>query len=40
LKDRKERVLTFEEIQNYQKMIVALVETEKIMKEIDNIFEI
>ena len=37
LKDRKDRVLTNEDIEHYQKMIVALVETDKIMKEIDNI---
>ena len=37
LKDRKDRVLTNEDIEHYQKMIVALVETDKIMKEIDSI---
>ena len=35
LKDRKGRVLTNEDIEYYQKMIVALVETGKIMKQID-----
>ena len=35
LKDRKGRVLTNEDIEHYQKMIVALVETGKIMKQID-----
>ncbi|MCC6723318.1 MAG: DNA methyltransferase [Saprospiraceae bacterium] len=35
LKDRKERVLGFEEILHYQKIIVALVETERVMGEID-----
>ena len=35
LKDRKGRELTFDERCHYQKIIVALVETEKIMKEID-----
>ena len=35
LKDRKGRTLTNEDIEHYQKMIVALVETERIMKEID-----
>ena len=35
LKDRKGRELTFDERRHYQKIIVALVETEKIMKEID-----
>ncbi len=37
LKDRKGRVLTFEDILHYQKIIVALSETDRIMKEIDNI---
>jgi len=37
LKDRKGRTLTNEEIEHYQKMIVALVQTERIMKEIDSV---
>ncbi len=37
LKDRKGRVLNFEDIQHYQKIIVALTETERIMREIDGI---
>ena len=37
LKDRKGRILTNEEIEHYQKMIVALVQTERIMKEIDSV---
>lgn len=37
LKDRKGRVLTTDEIMHYQKIIVALTETEKIMKKIDEI---
>lgn len=37
LKDRKGRQLSFEEILHYQKIIVALNETDRIMKEIDNI---
>jgi hypothetical protein len=37
LKDRKGRVLTFEEIQHYQKIIVALAETYRLMREIDKI---
>lgn len=37
LKDRKGRELTFEDILHYQKIIVALSETDRIMKEIDNI---
>ena len=37
LKDRKERVLNFEDLLHYQKIIVALTETDRIMKEIDKI---
>jgi predicted helicase len=37
LKDRKESTLNFEDILHYQKMIVALTETDRIMKEIDKI---
>ena len=37
LKDRKERTLEFEDILHYQKMIVALAETDRIMNEIDEI---
>ena len=37
LKDRKERTLEFEDILHYQKIIVALFETDRIMKEIDAI---
>lgn len=37
LKDRKGRTLTNEDIEHYQKMIVALAETDKIMKEIGQI---
>ncbi len=36
LKDRKGHTLTNEDIEHYQKMIVALVETSRIMKEIDE----
>lgn len=36
LKDRKGRTLTNEDIEHYQKVIVALVETERIMREIDE----
>jgi len=35
LKDRKNRNLTNNDIEHYQKMIVALAETDRIMKEID-----
>ena len=37
LKDRKMRTLDFEDIIHYQKMIVALTETDRLMKEIDKI---
>jgi hypothetical protein len=37
LKDRKGRTLTNEEIEHYQKIIVALTETDRLMKEIDKI---
>jgi predicted helicase len=37
LKDRKGRTLTNEDIEHYQKIIVALTETDRIMKEIDKI---
>ena len=37
LKDRKGRELSFEDILHYQKIIVALTETDRLMKEIDNI---
>jgi len=35
LKDRRGRVLSFEDIRHYQKIIVALMETERLMGEID-----
>ena len=37
LKDRKDRELSYEDILHYQKIIVALCETYRIMKEIDKI---
>ncbi|KAB2868747.1 MAG: N-6 DNA methylase [Bacteroidales bacterium] len=37
LKDRKGRKLEFEDILHYQKIIVALTETDRLMKEIDLI---
>ncbi|MFA6094405.1 MAG: type ISP restriction/modification enzyme [Candidatus Paceibacterota bacterium] len=39
LKDRKDKKLSNEDIEHYQKMIVVLVETDRIMKEIDKTFE-
>jgi len=35
LKDRKDRKLEFEDILHYQKIIVALSETNRIMGEVD-----
>lgn len=37
LKDRRERELVFDDILHYQKIIVALFETDRLMKEIDKI---
>ena len=37
LKDRKDRELQFDDIKYYQKIIVALSETDRLMKEIDEI---
>ncbi len=37
LKDRKGRKLEFDDILHYQKIIVALTETDRIMREIDKI---
>lgn len=36
LKDRKGRALTSDDIDHYQKIIIALTETDRIMKEIDQ----
>lgn len=37
LKDRHGRTLTFDDIRHYQRMIVALTETGKVMEEVDEI---
>lgn len=37
LKDRKDRKLEFDDILHFQKIIVALSETDRLMKEIDSI---
>ena len=37
LKDRKKRTLDHDDIFHYQKIIVALFETDRLMKEIDKI---
>jgi len=39
LKDRKGRILMNSDIEHYQKIIVALMETDRIMKEIDELFK-
>ncbi|MFN5847020.1 MAG: type ISP restriction/modification enzyme, partial [Chitinophagales bacterium] len=37
LKDRKDRKLEFDDILHYQKIIVALTETDRLMKEVDKV---
>ena len=37
LKDRKERELQIDDIKHYLKIIVALSETDRLMKEIDSV---
>jgi predicted helicase len=37
LKDRRDRALSFEDILHYQKIIKALVETDRLMREIDKV---
>ncbi|MFN4000472.1 type ISP restriction/modification enzyme [Algoriphagus sp.] len=37
LKDRKGRVLDFEDIMHYQRIIKALTETDRVMGEIDGV---
>ena len=39
LKDRKDRKLSKEDITHYQKVVVALSETIRLMKEIDEIID-
>ncbi len=39
LKDRKGRTLTFEDLHHYQKIVVALAETIRLMEEIDSIID-
>lgn len=40
LKDRKGRILSYEEVMHYQKIIVALTKTHEIMQVIDDIAEV
>jgi len=37
LKDRKGRTLNYDDIQHYQKIIVALTETDRLMREVDKV---
>ena len=39
LKDRKTRKLTYDDLQHYQKIVVALQETIRLMAEIDSVIE-
>lgn len=40
LEDRKRRTLSFDDIQHYTRIITALQETQRLMDEIDTIFDI
>jgi hypothetical protein len=40
LKDRHGRTLSFEDVLHYQKIIVALVETDRVIKKIDTVLNI
>lgn len=40
LKDRKGRILSYEEVMHYQKIIKALLETHTIMQQIDEVIEV
>lgn len=40
LKDRKGRTLTNDDIMHYQRMIVALAETTRVMEEVDRVIKI
>jgi Type ISP C-terminal specificity domain len=39
LKDRKGRVLSFDDIQHYQRIVAALAETIQFMEQIDEVIE-
>lgn len=39
LKDRKGRELSYDDIEHYQKIIIALLETDKLMKKIDEVWK-
>lgn len=40
LKDRRGRELDFDDVLHYQKMIVALTETDRLMKEVDRVLKV
>ena len=40
LKDRKGRILSYEDVMHYQKIIKALLETHTIMQQIDEVIEV
>ena len=40
LKDRKGRILNYEDVIHYQKIIKALLETHTIMQHIDEIIQV
>jgi len=40
LKDRRDRELSIDEIRHYQKIIVALMESDRLMQEIDGVLEV
>jgi predicted helicase len=40
LKDRKEQTLEFDDILHYQKIIIALFETHRLMREIDGVLKL
>ena len=39
LKDRKNRTLTYDDISHYRKIIAILIETHKLMQDLDEIAE-
>jgi len=39
LKDRRQRELSYEDISHYEKIVVALGETIRLMKQIDEVIE-
>jgi len=39
LKDRRQRELSYEDISHYEKIVVALGETIRLMKQIDEVID-